>query len=89
MASDKELDSASDKSQDSIYEIIDERVMSWLKIMSDKNMPISSAQLREKALEFAAELNLKEFKVSDEWLKNIQERYVLSNFTEFQCFLKF
>ena len=48
--------------------------MKWLLIMRSKNIPINGPMFKEKAQDFAEQLNLENFHASDGWLEKLKKR---------------
>ncbi|UYV61611.1 TIGD4 [Cordylochernes scorpioides] len=59
------------------FENVDEAVLQWIKIVRDKNIPISGPLIKKKALEFANRLGETEFKASSGWLEKFRKRHGL------------
>ena len=57
------------------YEAVNKAVMKWLLIMRSENIPINGPMFKEKAQEFAEQLNLEDFHASDGWLEKLKKRY--------------
>ena len=57
------------------YEALNKALMKWLLIMRSENIPINGPMLKEKAHDFAGELNLESFHASDGWLEKWKKRY--------------
>ncbi|XP_046661293.1 tigger transposable element-derived protein 4-like [Homalodisca vitripennis] len=56
------------------FKDVDESVYQWLKQCRDKNLPVSGPILKEKAAQFAAQLNKPDFRASNGWLQNFKKR---------------
>ena len=56
------------------YEAANKAVMKWLLIMRSENIPINWPVFKEKAQEFAEQLNLEDFHASDGWLEKLKKR---------------
>lgn len=59
------------------YDQIDTAVLKWVQLMRDKNLPISGAFIKNKALEFAQKFNLPDFQASTGWLDKFKQRHGL------------
>ena len=57
------------------YDQIDKAVFHWFVGKRSQKVPIDGIILKEKALEFAKTLGIKEFKASDCWLNKWNKRY--------------
>ena len=53
---------------------IDKAVYKWFMNARERNVPISGLTIREKALEFAKQLNITDFKASEGWLDRWKNR---------------
>ena len=60
------------------YEELDSAVYKWLKTARYNNIPISCSVFKEKALEFAKSLDLKDFQASDGWMDQWKKRFNVS-----------
>ena len=67
------------------YDQIDKSVFHWF-VAKRSQKPIDRIILKEKALEFATELRIKEFKASDCWLNKWKRRYKYNNSFLFALF---
>lgn len=56
-------------------ELIDKVVLEWLNRARSKNVPLSGALVREKAMEIARHLNIDNFKASNGWLDKFKTRH--------------
>ena len=56
------------------YEAVNKAVMKWLLIMHSENIPINGPIFKEKALEFAEQLNLEDFHAFNGWLEKLKKR---------------
>ena len=65
------------------YEALNKAVKKWLLILRSENVPVSGPMLREKALEFAKELNMEGFQASEGWLDKWKKRYCLHFFSRY------
>ena len=65
------------------YEAVNKAVMKWLLIMRSENIPINGPMFKEKAQEFAEQLNLKDFHASSRWLEKLKKTYTCSPFMVF------
>ena len=61
------------------YEEIDKAVFQWFVGKKSQKVPIDGIIFKEKALEFAKTLGIKEFKASDCWLNKWKKRYKYNN----------
>ena len=61
------------------YDQIDKAVFHWFVGKRSQKVPTDGIILKEKALEFAKTLGIKEFKVSDCWLNKWKKRYKHNN----------
>ena len=52
------------------YEALNKALKKWLLILSSENVLVNGSLLKERALEFANELNIQGFQASEGWLKN-------------------
>jgi hypothetical protein len=59
---------------------LNELLFRWFKGACGKNIPLSGPVLQEKALDFAKDLNLDEFKASNGWLESWRSRYGIGFF---------
>jgi len=59
---------------------LNELLFRWFKGAREKNIPLSGPVLQEKALDFAKDLNLDEFKASNGWLESWRFRYGIGFF---------
>ena len=50
------------------HDFVDKAVYKWFMNTRDQNVPIGGHIIREKALDFAKELNITNFKASEGWL---------------------
>ena len=50
------------------YERLNDLIWQWFCVVCDRNMPLSGLIIKEKALQFADELEHTDFKASDGWL---------------------
>ena len=57
------------------YEAVNKAVMNWLLIMFSENIPTNGPMFKEKAQEFAEQLNLEDFHASNGWLKKLKKMY--------------
>ena len=57
------------------YEAVNKAFMKWLLIMRSENIPIDGPMFKEKAQEFAEQINLEDFHASDGWLGKLKKRY--------------
>lgn len=62
------------------YSDLNELLYRWFKSAREKNIPISGPIIQEKALSFAAEMNLTEFKASNGWLESWRSRFSIGFF---------
>jgi hypothetical protein len=60
------------------YENVDKLVLDWFKVTREKNVPVSGAMVKQKALEFAHRFKQENFKASNGWITNWQKRLVFS-----------
>lgn len=60
------------------FDEIEEILVRWLKYARSQNVPISAVILKEKAIEIAEELNIKDFSASNGWIERFKERHSLS-----------
>ena len=51
------------------YEALNKALKKWLLILHCKNVLVNGSLLKEKYLEFAIELNIEGFQVSEGWLE--------------------
>ena len=56
------------------YEELNKDVHKWFLVLRSENVPISGPMLKEKALEFAGELNIEGFQASEGWLEKRKKR---------------
>ena len=52
----------------------------WLLILRSENVLVNGSLLKEKALEFANEINIEGFQASEGWLKNEKKMYLHLDF---------
>lgn len=57
------------------HDSIDKAVYKWFMNARERNVPIGGYIIREKALDFAKELNITDFKASDGWLDRWKNRH--------------
>ena len=57
------------------HKSIDKAVYKWFMDARERNVPIGGYIIREKALDFAKELNITDFKASDGWLDRWKNRH--------------
>ena len=57
------------------YEAVNKAIMKWLLVMRNENIPINCPMFKEKAQEFAKQLNLEDFHTSGGWLEKLEKRY--------------
>ncbi|KAK3090197.1 hypothetical protein FSP39_009953 [Pinctada imbricata] len=62
------------------FSTLNEMVHRWFKQARSKNIPISGPILQEKALQFASEIGLDNFKASNGWLESFRSRYSIGHF---------
>ena len=53
----------------------------WFRQARDKTIPLSGPILQSKALEFASQLDIADFKASNGWLEKFKARHVIKAFT--------
>lgn len=58
-----------------VYDDVDKAMIKWVTCARDKNVPLSGAIIREKALEFASVLGHKDFASSVGWLDKFKKRH--------------
>lgn len=63
------------------YERINEFTLQWIKTARSINTPLSGRAIQERALAFAAEMGIQEFKASNGWLESFRRR----NGIRFSC----
>ena len=63
------------------YEVLNKAVKKWFLILRSENVSVSGPMLRERALEFAKELNMEGFQASEGWLDKWKKRYCLHFFS--------
>ena len=68
------------------YDQIGKAVFYWFIGERSQKVPIDGIMLKEKALEFAKTLGIKEFKASDCWLSKWKKRYKYNNSFLFALF---
>ena len=68
------------------YDRIDKAFFQWFVGKSSQKVPIDGIILKEKVLEFAKILGIKEFKASDCWLNKWKKRYKYNNSFLFALF---
>ena len=59
---------------------LNELLFRWFKGAREKNIPLSGPILQEKALDFAREMKLDDFKASNGWLDSWRSRYGIGFF---------
>ena len=57
------------------HDSVDKAVYKWFMNASERNVPIGGHIIREKAFNFAKELNITDFKASEEWLDRWKNRH--------------
>ncbi|XP_037521813.1 tigger transposable element-derived protein 4 [Rhipicephalus sanguineus] len=57
-----------------VYPQLEEALLVWLSAMIAKKIPVSGDILKQKAEVFALQMNVKDFKFSDGWLRNFKSR---------------
>ena len=62
------------------YGELNELVYQWFKQARAKNIPLSGPIIQEKALEFAQNLDLMEFKASNGWLNSWRSKFSIGFF---------
>nr|XP_002735421.1 PREDICTED: tigger transposable element-derived protein 6-like [Saccoglossus kowalevskii] len=62
------------------FEEINGLVWTWFQQARAKHIPISGPMLQEKALSFASELGVQDFKASNGWLESWRGRYSIKSF---------
>ncbi|XP_060597343.1 tigger transposable element-derived protein 6-like [Ruditapes philippinarum] len=65
---------------DAKYERLNDLVWQWFCVVRAKNMPLSGPIIKEKALQFAQELGITEYKASNGWLDKWKERHSIKEF---------
>ena len=68
------------------YDQIDKAVFHWFVGKRNQKLPIDGIILKEKALEIAKTLGIKEFQASDCWLNKWKKRYKYNNSFLFALF---
>lgn len=56
------------------YEDVNEAILRWFEAARSNNLPLSGNLIREKALQFAKELNCPDFQASNGWLESWKTR---------------
>ena len=51
------------------YEALRKTLKKWLLILRNENVPVNGSMFKEKALQFANELNIEGFQASEGWLE--------------------
>ena len=51
------------------YEALRKALKKWLLILRNENVPVNGSMFKEKALQFANELNIEGFQASEGWLE--------------------
>ena len=74
----KEMSSSRKSTRCGSYDQTDKAVFHWF-VGKHQKVPIDGIILKEKALEFAKTLGIKEFKASDCWLSKRKKRYKYNN----------
>ena len=75
----KGMSSSQKRTRCGSYNQIDEAVFHWFVGKRSQKVPIDGIILKEKDLEFAKTLGIKEFKASDCWLNKWKNRYKYNN----------
>lgn len=57
------------------YEDVNEAVLKWIRMIRDKNVPLSKTLIQEKALEYAKLLGHSDFQASTGWLEKFKIRH--------------
>ena len=61
------------------YEAVNKAIMKWLLVMRSENIPINCPMFKEKAQEFAKQLNLEDFHASDGWLEKLKNLFTFEH----------
>uniref|UniRef100_A0A1I8BI59 HTH CENPB-type domain-containing protein n=1 Tax=Meloidogyne hapla TaxID=6305 RepID=A0A1I8BI59_MELHA len=59
-------------------ENLDSAIFDWVKTTRERGFPLSGPILKEKAIEFAKQFNIENFKASDGWLEKFKHRHSIS-----------
>lgn len=61
-----------------VYSDVDDATIKWITEVRDKNLPVSGAAIKQKALEFAKASGCDEFVASQGWLDKFKSRHGLT-----------
>ena len=63
------------------HDTLNDLMLDWFRQARDKAIPLSGPILQSKALEFASQLDIADFKASNGWLEKFKARHVIKAFT--------
>ena len=63
------------------YQQLEDVILKWYQMVRANNLPVSGPIMHTKALDFASQMNIKDFKASQGWLDKFKKRNNISFYT--------